>query len=110
MITKELNDFSSLDFAAGEVILIGTTTEGAVQAMALGLLQRHKTVSVIVDAVGAHDSNEAKMALRKMEAKGASMIETKKIAGTSHLGQVRVCNCSSCLRVTTKTAASPGPN
>jgi len=95
---------------AGEFILIGTTTEGAVQAMALGLLQRHKTVSVIVDAVGARDNHEAKMAIRKMEAKGASIIETKRIAGTSHLSQVRACNCSSCLRVVTKTAASPTPN
>lgn len=95
---------------AGEFILIGTTTEGAVQAMALGLIQRHKTVSVIIDAVGARDSHEAKMALRKMEAKGASMIETKKIAGTSHLNQVRACTCSSCLRVVAKTAAAPGSN
>ncbi len=84
---------------AGEFIIIGTSTEGAVQATALGLLQRNKSVTVIVDAVGSRDSQEAKMALRKMEAKGAHLVETKRLAGTSHLRQVRACQCPSCLRV-----------
>jgi nicotinamidase-related amidase len=95
------------EIRAGEFILIGTSTEGAVQATALGLLQRHKPVTVIVDAVGSRDSHEAKMALRKMEAKGAHLIETKRLAGTSHLRQVRACQCPSCLRITAK---SPTPS
>ena len=86
----------------GEFILMGTITEEAVSAMALGLLQRHKNVKIIVDAVGARDHNEAKMALRKMEAKGATLIESKKIAGTSHLRIVGACDCDSCQRLIAK--------
>lgn len=86
----------------GEFILMGTITEEAVSAMALGLLQRHKKVKIIVDAVGARDHNEAKMALRKMEAKGATLIESKKIAGTSHLRIVGACDCDSCQRLIAK--------
>ena len=90
------------EVSAGEFILMGTTTEDAVSAIALGLLQRHKKVTVVVDAVGARDHNEAKMALRKMEAKGATLVESKKIAGTSHLRIVGACECDSCRRVLTK--------
>jgi len=74
---------------ANEFVLIGTSAEGAVEATALGLLQRRKRVSVVVDAVGSHNKREAKLALRKMKAKGARLIETKKLAGTSHLKHVR---------------------
>ncbi len=87
---------------AGEFILMGTITEEAVSAMALGLLQRHKNVKIIVDAVGARDHNEAKMALRKMEAKGATLIDSQKIAGTSHLRIVGACECDSCRRLIAK--------
>ena len=81
---------------AGEFILIGTSIEGAVQAAALGLLQRGKRVTVVVDAVGSHNNREAKMALRKMQAKGAKLIDTKTLAGTSHLRLVGACDCESC--------------
>jgi len=74
---------------ANEFVLIGTSAEGAVEATALGLLQRRKRVSVVVDAVGSHNKREAKLALRKMKAKGARLIETKRLAGTSHLKHVR---------------------
>ncbi len=90
------------ELRAGEFILIGASAEGAVQATALGLLQRGKKVCVIIDAVGAHNKREAKMALRKMEAKGAKLIETRKIAGASHLQLVGVCNCESCRGLTRK--------
>lgn len=77
---------------ANEFVLIGANAEGAVEAMALGLLQRGKKVSVVVDAVGSRNRREAKLALRKMRAKGARLIETKKLAGTSHLKGVGVCD------------------
>ena len=92
------------EIRAGEFIVIGTSVEGAVAATVLGLLQRHKAVTVVTDAVGGHDSHNAKMALRKMEAKGATMIETKRLAGTSHLRLVGVCDCDSCRRLLAKTA------
>ena len=81
---------------AEEFILLGASAEGAVKATALGLLQRGKNVTVVVDAVGIHDKKNAKMALRKMEAKGARMVETKKLAGVSHLTLVGICDCASC--------------
>jgi nicotinamidase-related amidase len=90
---------------ANEFILVGTSLEGAVKMTALGLLQRGKNVTVVVDAVGSHNKREAKMALRKMETKGAKLIETKKLAGTSHLRQVGVCNCESCRGLGRKASA-----
>jgi nicotinamidase-related amidase len=84
------------EIRADSFILIGASTEGAVKATALGLLQRRKKVSVVVDAVGSRDKREAKLALRKMGAKGAKLIETKKLAGVSNLRQVGICDCECC--------------
>jgi len=70
---------------ADEFVLIGASAEGAVKATALGLRQRGKNVSVVVDAVGSYSRREAKFAFRKMKAKGAKLLETRKLAGTSHL-------------------------
>ncbi len=81
---------------ANEFILVGTSLEGAIEATALGLLQRGKKVTVVVDAVGSRNKREAKLSLRKMETKGAKLIETKKLAGVSHLKHVGVCDCESC--------------
>lgn len=81
---------------AGEFVLIGASAEGAITAMALGLLQRGKKVSVVVDAVGSYNGREAKLAFRKMQAKGARLLDTKKIAGVSHLKSVGACGCKMC--------------
>ncbi len=86
------------DIKADEFIIIGAKTEDAVKAMVLGLLQRGKRVRVIVDAVGSRNKQDAKLALRKIEAKGAKLIETKNLAGSSHLNQVGICNCGACQR------------
>jgi len=88
---------------ANEFILIGASAEGAVKATALGLLQRGKRVSVVVDAVGSHDKKEAKLALRKMKTKGARLIETKRIAGSSHLKHIGICRCQRCQGAAEKT-------
>ncbi len=75
---------------ASEFVLIGACTEGAVEATALGLLQRGKRVVVVVDAIGAQDKQKARHALRKIAAKGARLIETKRLAGVSHLRSVGI--------------------
>jgi len=93
---------------ANEFILIGASLEGAVKMTALGLLQRGKKVTVIIDAVGTHNNKDAKLALRKMETKGAKLVETKKLAGTSHLRQVGVCDCESCQGAGRKGPGSNG--
>jgi hypothetical protein len=72
-------------------------------ATALGLLQRGKRVSILIDAVGSRNKREARLALRKMEAKGARLIETKRLAGTSHLRHVGICDCKSCQGLASKT-------
>ena len=79
-----------------EFIIIGTNTEGAVMATALGLLQLGKKVCVVIDAVGSQNSRVAELALRKMRAKGARLAETKNIAGISHLHLVGACGCKRC--------------
>ena len=81
---------------ANEFVLIGASAEGAVKAMALGLLQRRKRVTVVVDAVGTYNKRRAALALRKMEAKGARLVETKTFAGKSHLRRIGICNCKAC--------------
>ena len=70
---------------ADEFILIGAGTEDAVRATVLGLLHRGKKVRIIVDALGSHNKRKASLALRVMKAKGAKLVETKDIAGDSHL-------------------------
>jgi len=64
-----------------EFVLIGAGTEDAVRATAMGLLQRGRKVRIIVDALGSHNTKEAKFALRKMKAKGAKLIMTRDVTG-----------------------------
>ena len=96
---------------ASEFILVGVGIEGAVEATALGLLQRGKRVTVVFDAVGSHNKREARLAIRKMEAKGARLIETRRLAGSSHLKLVGVCDCVRCRglkrRAAVETADGP---
>lgn len=93
------------ELRADEFILIGACTEGAVRATALGLLQRGRKVTVITDALGSRDKGKAELALRKMQAKGAKLIEAKALAGVSHLRLVGVCSCEKCRQAAkTKTA------
>jgi len=71
------------EIQADEFILIGVGAEDAVKATALGLLQRGKSVRVVVDALGSHNMREAKMALLKMKTKGAKLIATKSLTRIS---------------------------
>lgn len=73
---------------ADEFILIGAGTEDAVKATAMGLLHRGKKVRIIVDALGSHSKREARLALRKMQAKGAKLIMTRDVAGVSRFRAV----------------------
>ncbi len=84
------------ELKADEFIIIGATVEDAVKATVLGLLQRGKKVTVVVDAVGSHDKNAADIAFRQMQAKGARLVETRSLAGLSHLKRVGVCDCDRC--------------
>jgi nicotinamidase-related amidase len=81
------------ELQAGEFVLIGAGAEGTVEATALGLLHRRKKVTVVVDAIGCQNKGKAKLALRKMRAKGAKLVTTKRLAGVSHLKPVKRLIC-----------------
>lgn len=84
------------ELKADELIVIGAVAEGAVVATVLGLLQRGKRVTVLIDAVGTHDRQKADVAFRKMKAKGAILAETRAYAGSTRLRTVGVCGCKLC--------------
>jgi nicotinamidase-related amidase len=95
------------ELQASEFILVGAGLENSIKETALGLLQRGKKVTVVIDAVGSHHKREARMALRKMEAKGARLIDTRRLAGRSHLRSVGTCSCSRCRGFNRKTPVPP---
>lgn len=92
---------------ADEMIVIGGLAEGAVAATVLGLLQRGKRVTVLIDAVGTQDRQKADVAFRKMKAKGALLAETRDYAGTTHLKSTGLCDCKLC-RLEEKQPATVG--
>jgi nicotinamidase-related amidase len=87
---------------ASMFILVGANAEGAVLSTALGLLQRGKSVTAVIDAIGSQNSKEADMAVRKMQAKGALLTNTRNLAGSSHLRKIGICNCELCSKYTPK--------
>jgi len=84
------------EMRADEFVVMGAITESSIKATVLGLLLRGKRVVVIEDAIGSHDKNAAEIAIRQMQAKGAKLVETKTIAGSSHLRLVGACKCPRC--------------
>ncbi|MDH4203198.1 MAG: isochorismatase family protein [Phycisphaerae bacterium] len=81
---------------ASEFIVIGGPTESSVLYTVLGLLTRGKSVTVIVDALGSHEKSAADIALRKMQAKGARLTDSKLLFGNSRLQLVNACECERC--------------
>jgi nicotinamidase-related amidase len=73
------------ELQADEFIVIGAAMEEAVKATVLGLLARRKNVTLLVDATGSFDNTKAKTALRYIWAKGAKLIYTKTLLGSSCL-------------------------
>ncbi|MHC5158394.1 MAG: cysteine hydrolase family protein [Planctomycetota bacterium] len=81
---------------ASEFVIIGGPTESSVLYTVLGLLTRGKSVTVIVDALGSHEKSAADIALRKMQAKGARLTDSKSLFGNSRLQLVNACECERC--------------
>lgn len=98
------------ELRADEFIVLGTGTESAIKATALGLLQRKKKVTVVVDATGSHNNRKADFALRQVKAKGARLIEAKSLAGVSHLKLVGACRCDRCRGLLKKQPVSASQN
>jgi len=55
-----------------EYILVGVGLERAIRGLALGLLARHKTVTVVTDACGYWSSGDADLVLRQLGARTSS--------------------------------------
>lgn len=90
------------ELMSSEFIVIGSIAEDSVLSAVLGLLHRGKNVTVVTDAVGSHNTKKAEMAIRKMKAKGARIVESRKFAGSSGLRSVHACHCKTCQRQTQK--------
>ena len=63
-----------------EYVIFGNAIECSIKALALGLLARHKKVTVVVDACGYWNKAAADLALRQMEAKGARLITVDELS------------------------------
>ncbi len=81
---------------ASEFVVIGGPTETSVLYTVLGLLTRGKSVTVITDALGSHEKSASEIALRKMQAKGARLTDSKSLFGASRLQLVNACECERC--------------
>ena len=84
------------ELQADELILIGAATEGAVKATALGLLARHKNVTVLVDATGSYKKTVGEVALRHILESGGRLTETGTILGHSFLRLMESYNLGRC--------------
>lgn len=84
------------ELKADEFIVVGACVEDAILSTVLGLLQIGKKVTVVTDAVGYHNKDAADIAIRKMQIKGAKLIETKDIAGVGKMELVHACQCERC--------------
>jgi nicotinamidase-related amidase len=73
---EPLTDRILTESDADEFILIGAPTEGAIRATALGLLQRQKKVTVLVNATGSLNDASGKMSLRQIRTRGAILTKT----------------------------------
>lgn len=84
------------ELQVNEFIIIGATAEEAIKQTAIGLLMRRKNVTILTDAIGGLDRAAAEIALRKAEAKGAKLAETKSLLGSTCLRLVGACDCDRC--------------
>lgn len=68
-----------------EFIIVGTSLETALKATALGLIHRRKAVTVLTDALLYKPTRTTQLALRQMEAKGATLSNVADYAGSSRI-------------------------
>lgn len=64
---------------ASEIIIFGVGLERAIKSLALGLLARHKPVTVITDACGYWSNGDGDLSLRQLSAKGIRLVTTEQI-------------------------------
>ena len=64
---------------ADEFILVGVGLERAIRSLALGLLARHKPVTVVSDACGYWSDGDGDLALLQLGAKGIRLVTTAEL-------------------------------
>jgi len=62
-----------------EYIIVGTGLERAIRGLALGLLARHKAVTVVTDACGYWSGADAELVFRQLGAKGIKLTTVEEI-------------------------------
>jgi nicotinamidase-related amidase len=65
--------------AAEEFIICGVGLERAIKSLALGLLARHKHVTVVTDACGFWSPADAELSSRQLAAKGIHLVSTEEL-------------------------------
>lgn len=66
---------------ADEFILIGAAAEGAVKATAVGLLNRRKNVTLLVDAIGSYNQYAGEITMRQLLERGARLATIRTFLG-----------------------------
>ena len=67
------------DIRCDEFVVFGMSLETSIQPTVLGLLQRNKKVLLVTDAVAMGRGRDTVIALRKLEAKGAKLVQTEDV-------------------------------
>ncbi len=62
-----------------QYVLLGVGLENWIRSLALGLLARHKNVTIVADACGFWDPTYADLAVRQVQAKGVGVISTAEL-------------------------------
>jgi len=70
---------------ADEFVVFGVGLENSIKHIVLGLMRRRKKVAIVRDAIDRYGCNDFEMGLRKLEIKGARIINTADLAGESRL-------------------------
>lgn len=83
------------ELRTSEFLVVGNVLEESVKTLVLGLLARHKAVSVIVDACGYWNKFVSELAQRQMVAKGATIISVDELVLRVLTGRRRYRNSAS---------------
>jgi nicotinamidase-related amidase len=73
------------ELEAKEFVVVGALAEGAVKATALGLLARHKKVTVLTDATGSYNRATGGVSLRILRERGAKLTDTHTFLCSSYV-------------------------
>ncbi|MFN0135172.1 MAG: isochorismatase family protein [Phycisphaerae bacterium] len=71
------------EMPARRFVVFGIPLEGSLRLLVLGLLRRNRRVTVVADACGHWNDDEATMVLRQLDVKGAAVLNTEQFVQES---------------------------